>query len=146
MAFVLWLFYSLSAYYVVQKPFTMPMLTEIMAAQGDWLRFTLSGTAVFRTTLDILTALWLAVVALGTGLWLLTWLHLPQPSPLERSTLRLWVRVWHVRAADPGLGVAGLAGNGRFSTPSPSCSPLLPCPKPYPMCAVGADTAQHPAS
>ncbi|MCA9959504.1 MAG: glycosyltransferase family 39 protein, partial [Anaerolineales bacterium] len=85
MAFVLWLFYSLSAYYVVQKPFTMPMLTEIMAAQGDWLRFTLSGTAVFRTTLDILTALWLAVVALGTGLWLLTWLRLPQLSPLEEA-------------------------------------------------------------
>ncbi|MCB8968468.1 MAG: glycosyltransferase family 39 protein [Ardenticatenaceae bacterium] len=107
MAFVLWLFYSLSAYYVVQKPFTMPMLTEIMAAQGDWLRFTLSGTAVFRTTLDILTALWLAVVALGTGLWLLTWLRLPQLSPLEEALYAFGLGFGTLGLLTLGLGLLG---------------------------------------
>ncbi len=69
--FVGWLFFSLSAYYVVQKPFSAPQLTYLLENQADWLRFSFSAAALGRSLLDVAAALWLTWIALGVGLWLL---------------------------------------------------------------------------
>ncbi len=81
--FMLWLFYGLSAYYVVQKPLTGEQVALLMQQRVVWLHLSFSGTAVARSLLDVLTALWLTAVALGIGLWLLGWLRVTVPSRLE---------------------------------------------------------------
>lgn len=69
--FVGWLFFSLSAYYVVQKPFSAPKLAVLLENRDDWLRFSFSAAALGRSLLDVAAALWLTWIALGVGLWLL---------------------------------------------------------------------------
>ncbi|HEX6384450.1 MAG TPA: hypothetical protein VF177_07250, partial [Anaerolineae bacterium] len=69
--FLVWLFYSLSAYYVVQKPFSVPLVAALVEQSHVWLRFTFSAAALARTLLDLGTAAWLTLVAFGVGQWLL---------------------------------------------------------------------------
>ena len=73
--FVAWLFYSVSATYVVHKPFSAELLAAIRAAAPGWGRFTLSWTAVSRTLLDLAAAAWFGLLAVGLGGWLLRWLQ-----------------------------------------------------------------------
>lgn len=96
--FILWLFYGLSAYYVVQKPLTTAQVTTLVQHKDLWQQLPVSATAVGRSLLDIVVALWLTAVALGIGLWLLTWLRLPLPSALETA----------LYAVGLGFGVMGL--------------------------------------
>ncbi len=96
--FVLWLFYGLSAYYVVQKPLTAAQVTTLVQHKDLWQQLPVSATAVGRSLLEVLVALWLTAVALGIGLWLLTWLRLPSPSALETA----------LYAVGLGFGVMGL--------------------------------------
>jgi 4-amino-4-deoxy-L-arabinose transferase-like glycosyltransferase len=58
--FVLWLFFVLASFFAVQKPFTAANAAAIGAA-----------------LLNLLTALWLGLIALGLGSWLLTRLAPP---------------------------------------------------------------------
>lgn len=81
--FILWLFYSLSAYYVVQKPLTAVQISQLLQNQDVWLRLPFSAAALGRSLLDVLVALWLTAVALGIGLWLLGWLKVSPSSSLE---------------------------------------------------------------
>ena len=53
--FLLWLAYSLSAYYVVQKPFSAAILARLAGTQAIWLRWTFSAAAVVRSLLDVAT-------------------------------------------------------------------------------------------
>ncbi len=69
--FIGWLFFSLSAYYVVQKPFSGPQLAFLAETAVIWQRFPFSAAAVGRSLLDVAAALWMAWFALGAGLWLL---------------------------------------------------------------------------
>lgn len=41
--FVLWLFYGLSAYYVVQKPFSVPQLVALLENPAAWLTLDFAG-------------------------------------------------------------------------------------------------------
>jgi hypothetical protein len=69
--FLLWLFYTLTAYYVVNKPLDALLGAEL-AQQADSWRFTLSLSSLLRTLLDLATAVWLAWIALGVGAQLLS--------------------------------------------------------------------------
>ncbi|MCB9445406.1 MAG: glycosyltransferase family 39 protein [Ardenticatenaceae bacterium] len=95
--FVGWLFFSLSAYYVVQKPFSADRLAVLLENSTFWLRFSFSAAALGRSLLDIAAALWLAWVALGVGLPLLARFRL-EMSHGERFLLALGL----------GFGVLGL--------------------------------------
>lgn len=65
--FIVWLFYSLGAYFVVQKPFSLPLLTGLIEERQSWPRWHFSGAALGRSLLDIAIPFWLALVALGLG-------------------------------------------------------------------------------
>ncbi len=80
--FLVWLFYSLSAYYVVQKPFTVPQLFSLADTAAAWWRFPFSLAAAGRSLLDVAFALWIGWVALGIGLYGLKWLGLKLDSAL----------------------------------------------------------------
>ncbi len=72
--FIAWIFFSLGAYYVAQKPLDSAMLAVIGQQIGTWSEISLSATAVWRSFLDVLTAVYLLMIALGLGLWLWRWL------------------------------------------------------------------------
>lgn len=78
---IVWLFFSLGAYYVVQKPFDAAIGERINAT--GWEAFAFSGAALGRSLLDVVAALWLIVVALGLGLWLWRWLGPEDGEPLD---------------------------------------------------------------
>src|SRR5688572_32777507 len=65
--FILWLFFVLATFFVVQKPFTG-----------------VHALAAGRVFLDLAVAGWVAVVGWGLGVWLLQWL-LPAEETLEVS-------------------------------------------------------------
>ncbi|MCP4427695.1 MAG: hypothetical protein GY803_24690, partial [Chloroflexi bacterium] len=81
--FIGWLFFSLSAYYVVQKPFSGPQLAFLAETAVIWRRFPFSAAALGRSLLDVAAALWMTWFALGTGLWLLDRFALNIESNLE---------------------------------------------------------------
>lgn len=106
--FVMWLFFTLSAYFVVQKPLTAGQMSELASQIDSWFSFSWSATAVFRSLLDLLTAIWFALMALGIGLWLLGWLKLPLESALERGLYALGIGFGTVALLVLLLGLAGL--------------------------------------
>lgn len=84
--FILWLFFSLAAYYVAQRPFdsaTLPTISQ------SWTGWSFSGAALGRSLLDVAAALWLNVVALGLGLWLWRWLG-PEDGEPPDALLFSW--------------------------------------------------------
>ena len=81
--FVLWLFFVLASFFAVQKPFS-----------------TANALAIGRDLLDLLTAGWLALVALAVGSWLLARLRLTDLPLLETLVL----------GSGLGFGVLGLLG------------------------------------
>ena len=97
--FVLWLFYGLSAYYVVQKPFSVPQLVALLEDPAAWLALDFAWSSVFRSLLDVGTAVWLNLIAWGMGSALLKLLPI-QMNRLETAVfgtglgfgaLGLWV-------------------------------------------------------
>jgi len=91
--FILWLFFSIASYFVVYKPIS-PELGAAMAAQPP---LAFSAAALWRSLLDLLAALWIALLALGLGLPIWRWLGLEEQgsggdavSPLLPSLLFSW--------------------------------------------------------
>ncbi len=94
--FIGWLFYSLSAYYVVQKPFSRAQMAALLDSKDVWLQFNFSAAALGRSLLDVGAALWLTWIALGAGLWLLARFQLEIETTGQQVLLAL------------GLGFGGL--------------------------------------
>ncbi|WP_420628306.1 glycosyltransferase family 39 protein [Candidatus Leptofilum sp.] len=69
--FVLWLFYGLSAYYVVQKPFSVPQLVLLLEDPSAWLTLDFAWSSVFRSLLDVGTAVLINLAAWGIGITIL---------------------------------------------------------------------------
>lgn len=113
--FVGWLFFSLSAYYVVQKPFSAPKLAVLLESSENWLRFGFSAAALGRSLLDVAVALWLAWMALGVGLWLLGRFRLEMSSG-ERLLLALGVGFGALGTLVLFLGMMGWLATAVFYT------------------------------
>lgn len=73
-ALIGWIFFSLGAYYVAQKPLDMATLSAIGDQQSAWQGFSLSGVALGRSWLDVLAVTWILLTVWGVGLWLWRWL------------------------------------------------------------------------
>jgi hypothetical protein len=113
--FIGWLFFSLSAYYVVQKPFSADKLAVLLENSAVWLRFSFSAAALGRSLLDMAAALWLTWIALGVGLWLLTRFRL-ETSPGERLLLALGLGFGALGLATLFLGMVGWLITAVFTT------------------------------
>ena len=96
--FVIWMFWAIAAYFVVQKPFSVEQFGMIAAHADVWLRVPVSVLAVGRALLDLGTAVWIAWVATGLGLFLLAGLKIDPDVVLEKC----------IYALGSGLGVLGL--------------------------------------
>lgn len=96
--FVLWMFFVMSAYYVVQRSFVTGQATALFQNLSSLLEFSFSVQAMGRTLLDVGVALWITFASLGIGLWLLTWLKIPTESSVESLLYGLGV----------GFGALGL--------------------------------------
>jgi hypothetical protein len=92
--FILWIFFVLASFFLVQKPF---LATNVLA--------------VGNVLLDLLTAIWLALVALGIGSWFLEWLLPLSPSPLSTEGVMDGLETI-VLGAGLGLGALGLFSLG----------------------------------
>lgn len=106
--FILWMVFALSAYYVVQKPFTADSTQGIMRTLDDWRTFSFSGAALGNALLSIVVALWIFFMALGVGLWFWRWL-----APNGVTDLDSWLFGFGLGFAAIGLlmlllGLAGL--------------------------------------
>jgi hypothetical protein len=106
--FILWLFYGLSAYYVVQKPLSLPLVTSLVERSDTWLRVSFSGAALGRGLLDLGIALWLIVIALGIGMIVLNRLSLFPHSDLDIALLGTGLGFGFLGLAVLFLGLAGL--------------------------------------
>ena len=96
--FVLWMFFTIAAYFVVQKPFSVEQFA-IIAGQADvWMQLPISAASIGSSLLDVAVAVWIAWVATGVGLFLFTLLQIERSSVLEEA----------VYATGLGLGIVGL--------------------------------------
>jgi 4-amino-4-deoxy-L-arabinose transferase-like glycosyltransferase len=95
-AFLLWLTFCLSYYYLVQNALIQPTLQAISSDTAVWLPLSFSLAAIGRTLLDLLAAVWMTLIALGSGAWLLRRFRLEQLAHLEKWLFSL------------GLGFAAL--------------------------------------
>lgn len=95
--FFLWLAFSLSSYYLVQNAFLQPTLAQLFA--GDfWLPVGSSMNVLIGSLIDILAAVWIALVALGLGRSLLSLFSVTQQSFLDEFIFALGL----------GFGILGL--------------------------------------
>jgi hypothetical protein len=81
--FIIWLSFSLAAFYVAQKPFDVSMVTNFARQISSWQSFTFSVKALINALLDVGTAVFIAYVSLGIGLWLWRILGPKNASPLD---------------------------------------------------------------
>lgn len=84
--FILWIFFSLGAYYVAHKPLTPTTIQLINWQLENSSNLSFSTAALWRALLDILAALWLVFVALGCGLWWWRWVK-PAQSQVSDQVL-----------------------------------------------------------
>ena len=111
--FLGWVFGIIGIFYVVQKPFTQESIEALPRIFS--LPFTFSPTALIRTLLDLLTAIWLWLMNLGLGLWLYRQLIKIQQAPnetteiatLEQIILSLGLGFIGVGLVILGLGLLG---------------------------------------
>ncbi len=95
--FFLWLAFSLSSYYLVQNAFLQPTLAKF--STGDfWLPVGTSLNVLVGSLVDILAAVWIALVALGLGRPLLSLFSITQQSFLDELIFALGL----------GFGILGL--------------------------------------
>src|SRR5690349_11965448 len=85
--FLLWVGFTLAAYYWAQNAYAQPLIAFLANAGGRWLPIEFSAAAPLQVILDLLVALWFSLTALGLGLWLLHRYDLPDASPLARAIL-----------------------------------------------------------
>ena len=81
--FVLWLFFSISAYYVAQKPLDADSMQDVLGVWEALQTFSFSWSALVDSFLAIGVALALFFMALGVGLWFWRWLAPQGCSDLE---------------------------------------------------------------
>jgi hypothetical protein len=123
--FILWVAFSLASYYLVQNAYLQPVLSQLQVM--TWLGPAFRPEAVLAVALDILVALWLVVIALGCGLWLLHSLKLAQESPLEQILLAAGLGFGFLALAVLGLGLLGwLARPVLYSLTALLTIPALP--------------------
>ncbi|MCA9935281.1 MAG: glycosyltransferase family 39 protein [Ardenticatenaceae bacterium] len=96
--FILWLFFSIASYFVVYKPIS-PELSAALTAQPP---LAFSAAALGRSLLDLLAALWIALLALGLGLPVWRWLGLEEQRSREDNSATLLFS-WGL-----GFGILGL--------------------------------------
>ena len=91
-AFILWLFFVLISFYAVQKPFELSF-----------------AAALIRIILDLLIVGWLALIALGLGVWALRWISptLTQDVP-ETLLFSLSLGLGLLALLSFGVGLVGL--------------------------------------
>ncbi|MCB9008746.1 MAG: glycosyltransferase family 39 protein, partial [Ardenticatenaceae bacterium] len=97
--FVLWLFYGLSAYYVVQKPFSVPQLVALLDDPAAWLTLDFAWSSVGRSLLDVGTAVLINLAAWGIGTEILSYTNIKMDgletavfgTGLGFGVLGLWV-------------------------------------------------------
>lgn len=82
--FLVWLAFILSSYYLVQNAFLQPLISEIRDYEG-WIPITLSANAIGRSFVDLLSAIWISLIALGVGRWLFYRLSLRDVSELQEG-------------------------------------------------------------
>lgn len=95
--FLLWLFFSLGSYYLVQKPLSVPQLLFLAEDRFIWQAVNWNAAALGRTLVDLLASIWLVLLAWGCGRWFLQRFPLTF-SPLADATFSIAL----------GWGVLGL--------------------------------------
>lgn len=105
--FLLWMTFALAAYYVSQKPFDADIVAAMRETTTVWWRFPFSAAAMGRSLLDGLTAVWLAFVALGVGLWLLRGLRLQPEADLATFLYAVGLGFGALAIGMLLLGIAG---------------------------------------
>jgi 4-amino-4-deoxy-L-arabinose transferase-like glycosyltransferase len=89
--FILWIFFVLSSFFAVQKPFSVD-----------------NALAALRTVLDLAAAGWMVLLALAMGTRLLRLLLREDPSPLESLVLGTALGLGALGLLSLALGLAGL--------------------------------------
>lgn len=107
MAFIGWLFFSLSAYFVAHKPLDAAIVQAIGTQMGSWADFSFSGAALWRSLLDVAAALWIWLAMLGVGLWLWRWFGPAHSSPGETALFAFGLGFGAVGLLVLGVGLAG---------------------------------------
>jgi hypothetical protein len=105
--FILWLFFSLGAYYVAQKPLDAVAVQVIGKQVAGWGKFSFSGAALWRGLLDVAAALWILLVVLGVGLWLWRWLGPAEAVLAEQALFAFGLGFGGVGLLILGVGLAG---------------------------------------
>lgn len=109
MAFVVWLFALAVNFYVVQKP--VPIDYPI-AFWPDLPPLHFAPAALLRSSLDLLAALWLLLLALGNGLWLLRLLNLNEKRALPQLLFGTGLGLWALSLLVFAFGLLGWLNNG----------------------------------
>lgn len=86
--FLVWVTFIMASYYLVQNAFLQPLINELSDFEG-WIPLTLSASAVGRSLLDLLTAIWITLIALGIGRWFFHHLAIQEVTELEESLFSL---------------------------------------------------------
>jgi hypothetical protein len=105
--FLLWVVIVLASYYVVQNAYLGPIY-EALGGRIQWRVPAVSGTALIRSALDLLAAIWILFIALGIGRWVLGRLKLVDLSPLEEVLFALGIGSGALGLTVLFLGLAGL--------------------------------------
>jgi len=92
--FLLWILFVLASFYVVQNAFARPIVNYL--PQMKWLVPAFSLSSVADTLLNIIIALWICFIALGTGRLILRLIISDPPSDLDQVVFGI------------GLGYGGL--------------------------------------
>jgi hypothetical protein len=102
--FIAWIFFSLGAYYVAQKPLDAATLNAIGRSLAGW---SFSAGALWRSLLDVVTAVYIILIAWGLGLWLWRWLGPADGRFAETTLFSLGLGLGALGLLVLGVGLAG---------------------------------------
>ncbi len=105
LAFIIWLTFILSSFFVVNKPLQPDIVEDAARA---WSSLGFSGAAAARTVLDIVAALAINVVSLGLGLRFIRWLGFNDEDGLSALVFGLALGSGALGLLTLLLGLAGL--------------------------------------
>lgn len=106
-AFIGWIFFSLGAYFVAQKPLDAAIIQAIGGEMDRWAAFSFSGAALGRGLLDVAAALWILLAVWGVGLWLWRWLGPPEAEPGEQASFAFGLGFGAIGLLILGMGLMG---------------------------------------